>query len=129
MERIEEFEKLIAWRKARGLLQEVAKEVGKAPLSRDFAMADQVRRSASSVMANIAEGFERGRPTEFRQFLSIAKGSCGELRSHVYAIYDLGYLPESRFTELLRQVREVGRILGGLRKAVDRKCGRRGSGK
>ena len=122
MKPITELEEIIAWRKARELLQEVAIEVSKLPLKRDFAMSDQLRRASSSVMANIAEGFERGRPTEFRQFLSIAKGSCGELRSHFYAIHDFGYLPEPRFSQLLDQAREVGRILGGLRSAVDRKC-------
>lgn len=73
-------------------------------------------------MANIAEGFERGRPTEFRQFLSIAKGSCGEVRSHLHALKDFGYLAPERANQLIEQAREVGRIIGGLRVAVSRRC-------
>jgi four helix bundle protein len=122
MSSLSQFEDIIAWQKARDLLQEVAVEVSKPPLSRDFAMCDQVRRAAASTMANVAEGFERGRPTEFRQFLSIAKGSCGELRSHFYALHDFGYLSEARLRQLVEQAREVGRVIGGLRSAIDRKC-------
>ncbi|WP_218915689.1 four helix bundle protein [Desulfobacca acetoxidans] len=64
----------------------------KGELSRDFGFRDQIRRSAVSVMANLAEGFERGRRTEFHQFISIAKSSCAELRSHLYLALDIGYL-------------------------------------
>lgn len=64
---------------------------------RDFALADQMRRAAISIPANIAEGFERNSVKEFIQFLYIAKASSGELRSHLYLASDLGYLPEKTF--------------------------------
>ena len=86
--------------------------------ARDIGLAGQIQRAAVSIMANIAEGFERNRPGEFHQFLSVAKGSCAEVRSHLYVAYDAGYLTQRRFTEILAQAEEVGRIIGGLRASV-----------
>jgi four helix bundle protein len=122
MARISEFEDIEAWRHARELLCELRQDVFSDPLKRDFRLAAQIRDSADSTMANIAEGFERGRLTEFRQFLSIAKGSCGELRSHLYVAHDFGYITPDRFGYLLEKAKRVARIIGGLRRAVDQKC-------
>jgi four helix bundle protein len=72
-------------------------------------------------MSNIAEGFERGKPTEFHQFLSIAKASCAEVRSLLYVALDAGYMSEAHHLELKVQTEEVGRIIGGLRASVERK--------
>jgi four helix bundle protein len=72
-------------------------------------------------MSNIAEGFERGRPSEFHQFLSVAKASCAELRAQLYVALDAGYITDDLFNELMLKAMEVGRIIGGLRSAVGRK--------
>ena len=85
---------------------------------RDIGLSSQMRRAAISIMANIAEGFERNRATEFHQFLSVAKGSRAEVCAHLYAAYDAGYLGKSRFSEVLTQAEEVGRIIGGLRSSI-----------
>jgi four helix bundle protein len=90
-------------------------------LRKDFALRDQMVRAAISIMANIAEGFERGRLAEFHQFLSISKASCAELRSHLYVALDAGYLSNEQFKALQLKAEEVGRILGGLRQSVERK--------
>jgi four helix bundle protein len=72
-------------------------------------------------MSNVAEGFERNRLNDFHQFLSTAKSSCAEVRSHLYVAFNVQYLNEARFSQLLSQAEEVGRIVGGLRASVDRK--------
>jgi len=118
MKRIERFEDLIAWQKARALAQAVYKMTRERTFAKDIGLCSQVQRAAVSTMANIAEGFERNRSGEFHQFLSVAKGSCAEVRSHLYAAHDAGYLDKDRFTEILVQAEEVGRIIGGLRVSV-----------
>ncbi|HCX28302.1 MAG TPA: four helix bundle protein, partial [Blastocatellia bacterium] len=72
-------------------------------------------------MSNVAEGFERGKPGEFHQFLSIAKGSCAELRSQLHEAFDAGYIGQQEFESLMQQATEVGQIIGGLRLSVERR--------
>jgi four helix bundle protein len=69
-------------------------------------------------MANVAEGFERHRLGEFRQFLSVAKASCGELRSHLYVALDVGHLTQAEFDNLIALAAETSRVIGGLRASV-----------
>ena len=118
--KIERFEDLIAWQKARKLTSEIYRVTNQGKFAGDFGLKDQIRRAAVSSMSNLAEGFERGRPAEFHQFLSIAKGSCAELRTQLYVALDVGYLTTPAFDALMAQATEVGRILGGLRAAVER---------
>lgn len=119
MAKIERFEDLIAWQKARVLTKQVYLATRKRPFCADFGLCSQIQRASVSVMSNIAEGFERGRMGEFHQFLSTAKSSCGEVRSQLYVALDVGYLDESQFGHLFSQADEVGRIVGGLRASVD----------
>ena len=119
--RIEKFEDLIAWQKARLLTAEIYSLTSQDRFARDYGLRDQIQRAAVSIMSNLAEGFERGRPSEFHQFLSVAKASCAERRSQLYVALDAKYLDEERFNKLLAQAREVGQIVGGLRAAVERK--------
>jgi four helix bundle protein len=118
MKRVERFEDLVAWQKARVLAQTVYKMTRERTFAKDIGLSSQIQRAAVSIMANIAEGFERNRPGEFHQFLSVAKGSCAEVRSHFYAAHDAGYLEQDRFSQVLGQAEEVGRIIGGLRVSV-----------
>ncbi len=115
------FEDLIAWQKARVLTREVYSVTRGEPFSRDFGLRDQIRRASVSVMADIAEGFERNRTAEFQRFLGIAQGSCAEVRSHLYVALDAGYLDGATFDTLLSHAAEVGRITGGLMAAAARK--------
>ena len=117
-ERIERFEDLIAWQKARVLTRDVYLMCLAGKFRSDSVLSRQMRGAALSVPLNIAEGFERGNRNEFHQFLSIAKSSCGEVRSDLYVAMDIGYLEEQRGLALLQDAEEVGRIIGGLRRAV-----------
>ncbi len=118
--RIERFEELIAWQKARVLTREIYEITRRGAFARDFGLSGQIQRAAVSIMSNIAEGFERGGRGEFHQFLSTAKASCAEVRSQLYVALDVGYLEEQTFHTLLRQAEEVARIIGGLRASVDK---------
>ena len=119
--RIERFEDFIAWQKARKLTREIYRATNLPRFSRDFGLKDQIRRSSVSIMSNIAEGFERGRPSEFHQFLSIAKGSCAELRSQLYVALDADYISEDHFHQIMSAATETGQIIGGLRVSVEKR--------
>src|SRR2546427_13266901 len=116
--KIERFEDLVAWQKARKLTSNIYAASNLGGFASDFGLKDQIRRAAVSIMSNIAEGFERGRPTEFHQFLSVAKRSCAELRSQLYVALDVGYLSQDTFASLVSHANEVGQVVGGLRVAV-----------
>ena len=116
------FEDLVAWQKARELSREVYRITGTGILRRDRVLVDQMRRAAVSVMSNIAEGFERQASlAEFSHFLSIAKGSCGEIRSQLVVALDAGYLDGDVFMELRSRAEETSRVIGGLKSAVERR--------
>ena len=119
--KIEKFEDLIAWQKARKLTRQIYKATNQEKFARDYGLKDQIRRAAVSSMSNMAEGFERGGLVEFQRFLAIAKGSCAELRTQLYVALDVGYLDTNSFDSLMAQAVEVGKIIGGLRASVDRR--------
>ncbi|MGI8927625.1 MAG: four helix bundle protein [Tepidiformaceae bacterium] len=86
---------------------------------KDFGLASQIQRASVSVMANIAEGFERRRRSEFHRFVEIAKASCAEVGSHLYVALDVGYLSLADFEDLQGRVAEVSRIWGGLKASLE----------
>jgi four helix bundle protein len=91
------------------------------PFKSDYRFCGQIQAASLSVGSNIAEGFERGTQPEFIRFLTIAKGSCAEVRSQLYSAFDVGYINESLFTTLLRYAEEVGNVIGGLKQSAIRK--------
>jgi four helix bundle protein len=120
-EKVTRFEDLVVWQKARALTAAIYEATASGGFARDYGLTDQMRRAAVSIMSNIAEGFERGRPPEFSHFLLIAKGSCAELRAQLYVACDVSHLSRETFDTLLAQADEVGRMLSGLRATVERK--------
>ena len=111
---IKRFEDIEAWQKARELTKAVYLATASGAFARDFVLRDQVRRAAVSIVSNIAEGFERGGNREFLQFLSLSKGSCGELRAQLYLVKDQGYLEEKVLDALMLRALQVSRMITGL---------------
>lgn len=120
MGKVERFEDLVAWQKARVLAREIYRTTRTDEFSRDFGLVNQIRRAAVSILSNIAEGFERGGRPEFHRYLVVAKGSCAEVRSQLYVALDAEYLDTQEFQRLYEKASELGRIIGGLRAAVDK---------
>jgi four helix bundle protein len=108
------FEQISAWQKARQLVKELYKTTARGAFGRDYDLRNQIRRASVSIMSNIAEGFERSGTGEFNQFLSMAKGSAGEVRSQLYVALDQEYLTPTVFENLLKQTTEISRMIGGL---------------
>ena len=119
--KIQKFEDLVAWQKGRELTREIYRVTRQGAFAKDYGLSGQIQRAAVSIMSNIAEGFERGNPREFHQFLSIAKASCAEVRSQLYVALDAGYLDETSFQQLIRSAKETGKVIGGLRVSVERR--------
>ena len=118
---IHRFEELVAWQKARELARGIYLASRNGPLAKDFAFCSQIQKAAVSVMANIAEGSERLHSKEFHQFLSVAKASCAEVRSHLYLALDVGYIDQTTFQTLMAQADEAARVIGGLRASIARR--------
>src|SRR4051794_20935381 len=100
MARIERFEDIEAWKLGRKATKLVYDATRTEEFCRDFALVNQIRRAAVSVLSNIAEGFERQGNKEFLQFLAVAKGSCGEVRAQLYVALDQDYIDELKFREI-----------------------------
>ena len=105
---------------------EIYKITASGAFARDFGLRDQIRRAAVSIVSNIAEGFERGGDKEFAQFLSMSKGSCGEVRAQLYLALDQGYISQSDFELLSQAAIEISQLISGLMKYL-RKSELRGS--
>ena len=114
MPTFQKFEDIEAWQKARELTKEIYKVSKERAFSKDFGLRDQMRRAGVSVMSNIAEGFERSGTGEFMQFLSIAKGSVGEVKSQLYVAIDQEYLDKKTFNRLYTLASDVSKMTAGL---------------
>ena len=114
MARIEKFEDIEAWKSAREVTRLIYKISSSGDFSKDFALVNQIRRAAISILSNIAEGFERGGDKEFIQFLTIAKGSCGEVRAQLYVAYDQNYVDKEQYILVHDKLIETSRMLSGL---------------
>ena len=104
----------MAWQRARYLASEIHLACKTGRVARDYALVDQLRRAAISVVSNIAEGFERKRPTSFAQFLEYSRGSCAEVRAQLYLARDVGWLTPLEFRRLMQIAEQVAQLLGAL---------------
>jgi four helix bundle protein len=111
---IRRFEDIQAWQKARVLVREIYQFCRDGPVARDFAFKTQICRAALSAMTNIAEGFARKTNRDFAHFLDMARGSCIEVQSLLYAARDIGYLSEEGFGAFYGTAQETAALVGGL---------------
>ncbi len=111
--KIESFEDIESWGKARELTNLIYHHSKRGEFSRDYGLRDQIRRASISILSNIAEGFERGGDKEILQFLATAKGSCGEVRSQLYVALDQEYLTQADFDELRKKAISISRLISG----------------
>lgn len=102
-----DFEELGIFQKARELSTKIYPVTQRTLFKYDTRFVQQIRAAAGSIMDNIAEGFERGGNKEFVNFLFIAKGSCGEVRSQLIRANDVGYLTKEEYDELYTECRKL----------------------
>ena len=105
------FEELVIWQKSRDFAKMMYSLTRTLTFAKDYGLKDQIQRAAVSVSSNIAEGFERNGNVEFTNFLFIAKGSCGEVRSQLYIAHDLGYITRVQFEEAVSQSVELSKLI------------------
>lgn len=98
---VRSFEDLMIWQMGIELVKRLYVLTASGSVSRDFGYRDQIRKAAVSIPSNIAEGFERSSRKEYLNFLNIAKGSAGEVRSLLRVGVEVGYL-ETEVYESLR---------------------------
>jgi len=112
--KIETFEDIDAWQKARDLVNKIYEITGKGDFQEDYSLKDQIRRASVSVISNIAEGFDRQSDQEFIRFLYMAKGSVSEVQTQLYIAKDQNYITSEEFNVLYEKVEEISRLIGGL---------------
>ena len=116
--RVRTFEDLLVWQMGIELVKRVYVLTASGLFSRDFGLRDQIRRASVSIPTNIAEGFERASRKEYLQFLNIAKGSAGEVRSLFFVAFEVGYLQTESYEELKEEVTKLSAYLFNHRKAI-----------
>jgi len=120
------FEDIPVWSEAKNFVNDIYNLIfTHQKLQKDYSLVDQLKRASYSIMLNVAEGFERGSNKEFANFLNIAKGSAGEVRSILYILRDNKYVEENEFTELYSKIDYISANLANFRKFlishIDRK--------
>lgn len=108
------FEDIQAWQKGRNLVKQLYLLSGDGDFARDFELRNQIRRSAVSIISNIAEGQGRRTDKDFANFLNMSLGSIAETKSHLYLALDLGYINKELFVEIYEKLDEVGRMVFAL---------------
>ena len=114
--RIERFEDIKAWQEARELTRLVYALTKRPAFAKDRGLSSQIQRAAVSVMANIAEGFDRRSRKDFKNFLNIALSSATEVKSHLYVTLDQGYVEQSDFDAAYEQCNQTARLIFGFMK-------------
>ncbi len=123
MTTIKNFEELKAWQKARELAGYIYGLTRNKLFSRDYGLRDQIQRAASSVMHNIAEGFESGSDPEFVRFLKMARRSAGEVQSQLYLALNVSYITEEERQRAYALAMEAKQLINGMMTYLRKKSG------
>jgi four helix bundle protein len=119
------FEEMHAWQSARELVGLVYEMTKQPDFNRDFALRDQIRRAAISVMSNVAEGFGTGTDADFVRFLGYAGRSVSETQSQLYAALDQDYISSEKFNEIYSKAntteRQINALIGYLTRSKNQK--------
>ena len=118
------YRQLKVWQKAHRLVLEIYKITKILPKHELFGITSQIRRASASVPANIAEGYTRQHLKEYCQALNVAKASHAEVEYYLELSYDLNYISNEKYKELMEKHKEVGRLLYGLIKSLRKKISR-----
>ncbi len=121
---VNSYEDLVVWQKSIDLVITIYKMVKNLPREELYSLSDQIRRAAVSIPSNIAEGQQRQSSKEFLKFLSIAKGSLGELKTQMIICNRLGFISEDQTTPLLNECDTIGRMLNGLMNKISESLSR-----
>jgi four helix bundle protein len=119
MATVKKFEDLDVWKLARKITNEIYDLSKKNEFGQDYALRNQIRRSAISTISNIAEGFEAGTDKLFSRYLKIAKGSAGECRAQLYIALDQHYISQNKFNSLKEKLIICFRKLSKLSSYLD----------
>jgi four helix bundle protein len=111
---MKDFQEFESFQRCRNLVRAVGDLVNRGTFSKDPALVYQLRKTMLSIYSNFGEGFERDGNREFAQFVSISKGSVGEIRAQLLYALDLGYLEREKFEQLNELGKEAAKYLGGL---------------
>lgn len=111
---INHYENLIVWQKSHKLVLDIYKLTKNFPANEIYGLTSQLRRSSSSICANIVEGHKNSRK-EFARFLTIARGSLNETDYHIRLSLDLGYIDENIYVNLNKQIDEIEKMIFGLK--------------
>jgi len=118
MEKLKSFKDLIVWQKAYKLTLDVYRLTEKFPKHEQYGLSSQIRRSAVSVVSNIAEGYSRKGRGEYINFLSMSYASLSEFETQLLLAKDLGYITENEIKEPLSIKDEVGGMLFSIRQKL-----------
>ncbi len=117
--RVRNYRELLVWQKGHQLALEIYRVTVGFPKVEQFGLTDQLRRAAISVPSNVVEGYERGSNKEFKHFLSIARGSTGEVRAQIELARDIGYMQNDDFEKLFDLTTEVHKMINSLIKKLE----------
>ncbi len=112
--KIDKFENIESWKKARSVVNKIYDIPFNNSSTKDYALSDQIKKAAISIMANIAEGFDSGSDKSFINFLNYAYRSASEVQSLLYITLDQNYITENEFYELYDELNYIKNLIGSL---------------